>query len=427
MNILILGSGGREHAIAWKLSQSKRVNSLFVAPGNAGMANLGIPVKIMPENFEAVKRVVLGHSVEMVIVGPEAPLVSGIVNFFAADPQLRHIAVIGPDKAGAMLEGSKQFAKEFMKRHNIPTAGFGSFVPGDIDKALNFLRMNRPPYVLKADGLAGGKGVLILESLTEAESGLRSMFAGKFGSAGKRVVIEEFLSGIELSVIVITDGRHYRMLPPAKDYKRAREGGQGPNTGGMGAVSPVPFADEKFISKVEERIVKPTMNGLMAEGNLYKGFLYFGLMNVNGDPYVIEYNSRLGDPEAEVILPRIISDFFELLEGVAAGDLDKRPLIIDPGTAVTVMLVSGGYPGEYEKGKIVRGLSDCRDSVIFHAGTTYSGEDIVTDGGRILAITSIGRSMDEALAISYRNASLIDFEGKYYRKDIGYDLRRDYA
>ena len=308
MNILILGSGGREHAIAWKLAQSKKVDAIFVAPGNAGTQQIGTNIDLNPEDFNAVRNAVLRHEIKMVVVGPEAPLVGGITDFFAADKELGKIPVIGPDRTGAMLEGSKQFAKEFMKRHNIPTAGFGSFVPGDLEKALRFLQQNNPPYVLKADGLASGKGVLILDNLAEAETELKNMFAGKFGSAGKRVVIEEFLKGIELSVIIITDGNTYKILPPAKDYKRAREGGTGPNTGGMGAVSPVPFADQVFLTKVEEGIIKPTMRGLQMEGNFFKGFIFFGLMKVDGDPYVIEYNARLGDPEAEVIIPRISSD-----------------------------------------------------------------------------------------------------------------------
>jgi phosphoribosylamine--glycine ligase len=423
MKILILGSGGREHAIAWKLSQSKKVTAIFTAPGNAGTYQLGVNLNVDPEDFRAVKKAVIDNNIGMVVVGPEAPLVAGITDFFAKDAQLSKVPVIGPDRTGAMLEGSKQFAKEFMKRHNIPTAGFGSFVPGDLEKALRFLQMNKPPYVLKADGLASGKGVLILDNLAEAEAELKNMFAGKFGSAGKRVVIEEFLRGIELSVIIITDGKSYKKLPPAKDYKRAGEGGTGPNTGGMGAVSPVPFADEEFLSKVEERVIKPTMRGLQSEGNYYKGFIFFGLMNVDGDPYVIEYNARLGDPETEVILPRVSSDLFELLQGVAVGDLDSRPFTVNSKTAATVMLVSGGYPGDYEKGKAVTGLEKCRGSVVFHAGTKREGETVVTAGGRVLSVTSMGDSMSEALAMSYQNADMISYEGKYLRRDIGYDLK----
>ncbi len=423
MNVLILGSGGREHAIAWKLAQSKKVSGVYIAPGNAGTSEVGTNINISPEDFAGVKRAVTEHSIGMVVVGPEAPLVAGITDFFASDPILSKVPVIGPDRTGAMLEGSKQFAKEFMKRQNIPTAGFGSFVPGDLEKAVRFLEMNTPPYVLKADGLAGGKGVVILDDLAEAEKELKSMFAGKFGSAGKRVVIEEFLRGIELSVIIITDGNSYKILPEAKDYKRVGEGGAGPNTGGMGAVSPVPFADPLFMSKVEERIIKPTIRGLQAEGNAYKGFIFFGLMKVQGEPYVIEYNARLGDPEAEVIIPRIKSDFFELLEGVAMNDLENRPFEADTRTAVTVMLVSGGYPGDYEKGKVITGLERCSGSVVFHAGTTLSGDNVVTAGGRVLSVTSYGSTMDEALEKSYRNAPLIEYEGRYYRRDIGYDLR----
>jgi phosphoribosylamine--glycine ligase len=422
MNVLILGSGGREHAMAWKLLQSKKVSGVFAAPGNAGTSKIGTNININPEDFPSVKKAVTEHSIGMVVVGPEAPLVAGITDYFAADPLLCKVPVIGPDRTGAMLEGSKQFAKEFMKRQNIPTAGFGSFVPGDMEKAVRFLEMNTPPYVLKADGLAGGKGVVILDDLAEAEKELRSMFAGKFGSAGKRVVIEEFLRGIELSVIIITDGISYKILPEAKDYKRVGEGGAGPNTGGMGAVSPVPFADTSFMSKVEEKIIKPTIRGLQAEGNAYKGFIFFGLMKVQGEPYVIEYNARLGDPEAEVIIPRIKSDFFELLEGVAMNDLQTRTFEIDSRTAATVMMVSGGYPGDYEKGKIIVGLDRCSGSEVFHAGTTLSGNDVVTAGGRVLSITSYGSTMEEALEKSYRNARLIEYEGRYFRGDIGYDL-----
>jgi phosphoribosylamine---glycine ligase len=423
MNILILGSGGREHAIAWKLAQSSKVSGVFIAPGNAGTAVTGKNINVDPEDFVAVRKAVIDNNIGMVVVGPEAPLVAGITDFFASDPVLRNVPVIGPDRTGAMLEGSKQFAKEFMKRQNIPTAGFGSFIPGDFEKAVRFLEMNKPPYVLKADGLAGGKGVVILDDLGDAERELKSMFAGKFGSAGKRVVIEEFLKGIELSVIIITDGKSYKILPEAKDYKRVGEGGTGPNTGGMGAVSPVHFADPVFMSKVEERIIKPTIRGLQNEGNAFKGFIFFGLMKVEGEPYVIEYNARLGDPESEVIIPRIKSDLFELLEGVAMNDLETRPFETDSRTAATVMLVSGGYPGDYRKGITITGLEKCSGSIIFHAGTKVSGDNVVTDGGRVISITSYGKTMDEALEQSYRNAGLIDYEGKYYRGDIGYDLK----
>ncbi len=423
MKILIIGSGGREHAIAWKLSQSRKVTRIFIAPGNAGTSQTGINADLDPENFEALRAFVIEKGIGMVVVGPEAPLVGGITDFFANDPVLNHVDVIGPSKSGAMLEGSKQFAKEFMLRNNIPTAKFGSFVPGEIEKAVDFLKQGRPPYVLKADGLAGGKGVLIIDNLPEAEAELAGMFAGKFGSAGRRVVIEEFLGGIELSVIVITDGSDYKILPVAKDYKREGEGDTGLNTGGMGAVSPVPFADENFLGKVEERIIIPTIEGLKREGEKYRGFIFFGLMSVKGDPFVIEYNARLGDPEAEVILPRVKSDLYDLFVGVAKGELASVNLEVDERPAATVMLVSGGYPGSYETGKVIRGLDSCRDSILFHAGTRDSEGRIVTSGGRVIAVTSFGDTIDEALQLSYRNAGLIDFYGKRLRRDIGFDLK----
>lgn len=422
MNILILGSGGREHTLAWKLAQSKKVDRLFIAPGNAGTSALGTNISIDPNDFEAVRKVVADNPVDMVVVGPEAPLVAGIHDFFLADPALRKIPVIGPGKEAAQLEGSKDFAKAFMMRHNIPTAAYRTFTKDNLDEADEFLKSMDPPYVLKADGLASGKGVVIVDDLAAARKELAAMTGGKFGSAGDRVVIEQFLYGIELSVFIITDGKSYRLLPEAKDYKRVGEGNTGLNTGGMGAVSPVPFADEGFMLKVKERIIDKTVNGLKKEGITYKGFIFFGLINSGGDPYVIEYNARLGDPESEVIIPRIKSDLFELLEGVACGDLDERTLITDERHAATVMLVSGGYPGTFRKGFPVGGLENPGSSMFFHAGTALSGDTVVTSGGRVIAVTSYGNSMREALQASYSAAPKISFSNIYYRKDIGFDL-----
>jgi phosphoribosylamine--glycine ligase len=422
MNILILGSGGREHALAWKLAQSKKVSRIFIAPGNAGTVNSGTNLKIDPGNFSEVKDAVLGNNIEMVIVGPEALLVDGIHDFFLNDSSLRHIPVIGPDKSAARLEGSKDFAKDFLCRYNIPTARYKSFDISSLKEVPLFLRTLKPPYVIKADGLAAGKGVLIIDDISEAEKEVEAILNGKFGKAGLKVVIEQFLKGIEVSVFIITDGTSYKLLPEAKDYKRVGEGDTGLNTGGMGAVSPVPFADKIFMEKVGKRIIDPTMKGLAEDGIVYKGFIFFGLINVEGDPYVIEYNARLGDPESEVLIPRIKSDLFELIEGVAHGDLDERKIEIDSRCVTTVMLVSGGYPGEFNKGLPVTGLDQTSDCMVFHAGTKLTGNEVLTAGGRVMAISSYGNSMKEALDKSYKNASLLKFDGIYYRKDIGFDL-----
>lgn len=423
MNILILGSGGREHALAWKVNQSPRLSKLFIAPGNAGTAQLGTNIAMRADDFEVVGRFCVENKVDMVIVGPEDPLVNGIVDYFHQQNELKHIAIIGPGKRAAMLEGSKDFAKSFMMRHHIPTARHRSFTFRQVTDGFHFLDTMKPPYVLKADGLAAGKGVLIIDNLIQAKEELDNMLQGKFGEAGKTVVIEEFLSGIELSVFVITDGKSYKILPEAKDYKRVGEGDSGPNTGGMGAVSPVPFANSAFMKRVEERIIIPTIKGLQAEEIEYKGFIFFGLINCHGEPFVIEYNARLGDPETEVVLPRIQNDFIDLLEGVAQGNLaEKEPININPDFVTTVMLTSGGYPGSYEKGKGISGLDKVSGSLVFHAGTKNAEPVPVTNGGRVIAVSSYGCTMKDALAMSYKNAALIDFEKKYYRKDIGFDL-----
>lgn len=422
MNILILGSGGREHALAWKLAQSKKVSKIFIGPGNAGTVNSGTNLNLDPGNFPEVKKAVLDNRIDIVIVGPEAPLVDGIHDFFLADSSLKHIPVIGPDKSAARLEGSKDFAKDFLYRHNIPTARYKSFDISSMKEVPQFLSTLKPPYVIKADGLAAGKGVLIIDDIHEAEVEVAAILDGKFGTAGRKVVIEQFLKGIEASVFIITDGSSYKLLPEAKDYKRIGEGDTGLNTGGMGAVSPVGFADKAFMDKVIRQIIDPTMKGLSEDGIVYKGFIFFGLINVDGDPYVIEYNARLGDPESEVIIPRIKSDFFELIEGVAYGDLDKRGIEIDKRFCTTVMMVSGGYPGDYNKGLPVTGFDLTSDCMVFHAGTKLAGNDVITSGGRVLAVSSYGDSMKEALGKSYKNAAQIKFKDHYYRKDIGFDL-----
>jgi phosphoribosylamine--glycine ligase len=422
MNILILGSGGREHALTWKLAQSKKINKIFIGPGNAGTSSLGTNLRLDPENFSDVKAAVVENNINIVIVGPEAPLTMGIHNFFLGDSVLKKIPVIGPDKSAARLEGSKDFSKDFLTRHKIPTSVYKSFDNTTYKDVPAFLKTLTPPYVIKADGLAAGKGVVIIDDIHDAEKEVEAMLNGKFGSAGQKVVIEQFLKGIELSVFIITDGFTYKLLPEAKDYKRIGVGDTGLNTGGMGAVSPVPFADNVFMQKVKLRIIDPTMKGLSDDGILYKGFIFFGLINVDGNPYIIEYNCRLGDPESEVIIPRIKSDLFELIQGVANGDLSDRQIEIDERFVTTVMLVSGGYPGNYDKGKSIVGLDLARGSEIFHAGTKREGEKIVTSGGRVLAVSSWGSDIKTALDTSYRNAGLIDFEGRYFRTDIGFDL-----
>ncbi|WNW01140.1 phosphoribosylamine--glycine ligase [Tenacibaculum sp. HL-MS23] len=423
MNILILGSGGREHAFAKSLSESNKTKKLFVAPGNAGTSKVATNITINPTDFNKVKEVVLKHNITMVVVGPEAPLVAGIHDFFLADNDLKNIPVIGPKKDGALLEGSKDFSKQFMIKHNIPTAKYESFTAETLAQGKKFLETLAPPYVLKADGLAAGKGVLILTDLAEAKSELEEMLSNqKFGEASSTVVIEEFLNGIELSVFVLTDGKNYKILPSAKDYKRIGEGDTGLNTGGMGAISPVPFATDDFLQKVEELVVKPTINGLQKDGIDYRGFIFIGLMNDNGNPSVVEYNVRMGDPETEVVLPRIKSDLLDLFEGVANQTLHEKSYEVTSQTATTVMLVAGGYPEAYEKGKEITGFESVNDSIVFHAGTTQKVGKVVSNGGRVMAITSFGDSIKEALEKSYKSIDKISFEGMNYRKDIGFDL-----
>jgi len=423
MNILLLGSGGREHALAWKMLQSNKCQNLYVAPGNAGTSQIATNIELNPNDFEAVKNTVLQNKINMVVVGPEDPLVNGIYDFFKNDADLNQIPVIGPSKKGAQLEGSKEFAKEFLVKNNIPTARYESFTAETVEKGCKFLETLEAPYVLKADGLAAGKGVLILNDLEEAKTELRSMLVdAKFGNASSKVVIEEFLDGIELSCFVLTDGKNYKVLPTAKDYKRIGEGDTGLNTGGMGAVSPVPFADSVLLEKIENRIVKPTIQGLQNDNIDYKGFVFIGLINVKGEPMVIEYNVRMGDPETEVVMPRLKSDLVEIFNAIAKQELDKITLEIDERSATTIMVVSGGYPEDYEKGKEISGLEAIEDSLVFHAGTKLENGKIVSNGGRVLAITSYGNSFDEAIKKSYQNINKLHFDKMNYRKDIGFDL-----